>query len=62
MDRRIPLVRLNRDVLDLVEGDLAGSAVVELGGLGRFVVGDLLGVLEGAVVLQIAETHRNSPT
>ena len=38
----------NPDLLDLVEVDLVAGAVVELGGLGRFVVGDGLGVFAGA--------------
>ena len=43
------MVRSNPDLLDLVEVDLVAGAVVELGGLGRLVVGDLLGVLQSTV-------------
>ena len=43
----------NPDLLDLVEVDLVRGAVVELGRLGRFVVGDLLGVLQGAAAFEV---------
>jgi hypothetical protein len=39
----------NRNLLHFVERDLIAGPVVKLGGLWAFVVGDLLGMLDGAV-------------
>jgi hypothetical protein len=39
------------NTLDLIEGDLVAGAVVELGGLGRLVGGDLLGLLQSTDTL-----------
>ena len=39
--------------MDLVEVDLVAGAVVELGGFWGFVVGDLLGVLDGAAAFEV---------
>lgn len=41
------------NALDLVQGQFVVGAVVELGGAGRFVRGNLLGLLDGAAVLQV---------
>ena len=41
----------NRNLLDLVEVDLVAGTVVELGGLGAFVIGDGLGVFTGPAIL-----------
>ena len=41
--------RSNLNLLDLVEVNLVAGAVIEFGGFGCFVVGDLLGVLDGAM-------------
>ena len=48
-----PPFPLNRNPLDLIEADLVGGAVVELGGAGRLVGGDGLGVLDTAAVEQV---------
>jgi hypothetical protein len=45
---------LNEDALNLVRTDRIVSAVVKLRSARRFVVGDLLGVLDGAPVLQVS--------
>ncbi len=45
--------QLNHNLLYLVERDLVVGAVIELGGLRGFVVGDLLGLLDGAAVLEV---------
>jgi hypothetical protein len=46
-------IRLDHDTLYFVERDLIAGAVIELRGLGRFVVGDGLGVFDGPAVLQV---------
>jgi hypothetical protein len=43
----------NRELLHFVERDLIAGAVVKLGVLWAFVVGDLLGMLDGATVFQV---------
>ncbi len=49
--RRATDWRAPTNLFDFVEVDLVAGAVVELGGLGRFVVGDGLGVLTGPAIL-----------
>ncbi len=44
---------LNRNPVDLIEGDVVAGAVVEFGGFGAFVVGYSLGVLDRAAVFQV---------
>jgi hypothetical protein len=44
---------LNHDPFHFTQGDLIAGAVVELGGLGAFVGGDLLGLLGGAAVFEV---------
>ena len=51
---------LNRNPLDFAEHDLVARAVVELGGLGRLVGGDLLGLFNRAAVLQVCRYSRCS--
>jgi len=43
----------DRDPLNLIEGERIAGAVVQLGGAGRFVRGNGLGVLDGAAVFQV---------
>ncbi len=43
----------NPDLLDFVEVDLVGGAVVELGCFRGLVVGDLLGMLDGAAAFEV---------
>ena len=45
---------VNGDPLYLIQRDLFLAAVVEHGGAGRFVVGDVLGRFQGAVVLEVS--------
>ena len=45
---------LSGDPLYLIQRDLFLAAVVEHGGAGRFVVGDVLGRFQGAVVLEVS--------
>src|SRR5271157_1455474 len=47
------VVVLDHDPLDFIERNLVAGAVVELSRLRGFVSGDLLGMLDGAAVLQI---------
>ena len=49
----MPLFELNPDPLDFIEVDLVAGAVIELGCLGAFVVGDPLGVLDGAAFFEV---------
>ncbi len=44
----------NPDLLDFVEVDLVGGAVVELGCFRGLVVGDLLGMLNGAAAFEVS--------
>src|SRR3954454_22832198 len=44
---------LNHNPLDFVEGNLVAGAVIELGGLGRLVGGNLLGLLDGAAGFEV---------
>jgi hypothetical protein len=43
----------NPDLLDFIEVNLVAGAVIELGRLRGFVVGDLLGVLDGAAAFEV---------
>src|SRR5713101_4514169 len=49
----------NGDPLDFVERDLVRGAVVELAGPRRLVRRDVLGVLQGAAVLEVRGSRRN---
>src|SRR5215469_639585 len=54
----VPRCSLESDALefyafDFVQRDLILGAIIELGGTGRLMRGDLLGVLQGATILQI---------
>jgi hypothetical protein len=48
-----PANQLKRQVSITIECDLIAGAVVELGDFRAFVVGDLLGLLDGAAVFQV---------
>ncbi len=43
----------NHNLLDLVKRNLVAGAVIECGGFRGFVVGDLLGVLDGAAIFEV---------
>jgi hypothetical protein len=49
----LKIVILNHDPLDLIQRNLIARPVIELSRLRAFVVGDLLGMLDGAAVLQV---------
>ncbi len=44
----------NHNPLDFIERDLIAGAVIELGCSGALVVGNLMGVLDGAAVLEVS--------